>query len=169
MSGTAVDLELDLQLACDGIRAPSRADLVRFAAAALEGRRAGAELTIRVVDEEESRTLNLRYRGQDKATNVLSFPFDPPPGMAPDDLPALLGDLVICAVLVEREALEQGKEGRAHWAHLVVHGILHLLDYDHVSESDAAEMEALETAILQGLGFPPPYEEISQIHDERSI
>lgn len=157
-----MDLELDLQLVADGVWTPSQTDLARFGAAALGGRRERAELTIRVVDEQESRALNLRFRGQDKPTNVLSFPFDPPPGLVEaDPVFDLLGDLVICASLVQREALEQGKEELAHWAHLVVHGVLHLLDYDHLNEDDAAEMEGLETAILQGLGFPPPYEEIS--------
>jgi len=158
----SLDLELDLQVVADGVWVPSRAQLERFSAAALDGRRERAELTIRVVDEQESRALNLRYRGQDKPTNVLSFPFEPPPGIAQDSpVVDLLGDLVICAGLVQREALDQGKETLAHWAHLVVHGILHLIDYDHLGEAEAAEMEGLETAVLQGLGFPPPYEEIS--------
>ena len=160
----SLDLELDLQVVADGVWVPPRVQLERFAAAALDGRRERAELTIRVVDEQESRALNLRYRGQDKPTNVLSFPFEPPPGIAQDSpVVDLLGDLVICAGLVQREALDQGKETLAHWAHLVVHGILHLLDYDHLGEAEAAEMEGLETAVLQGLGFPPPYEETSLI------
>jgi probable rRNA maturation factor len=160
MSGPAVGLLLDLQEASAEPGCPGVGELSRWAGAALEGRRERAELTIRIVDEAESRDLNLSYRGQDKPTNVLSFPFDLPPGMDPDDPVALLlGDLVLCAPLVHREALEQGKEPAAHWAHLVVHGVLHLLGHDHGEEAQAQAMEALETVILGRLGFPPPYEQ----------
>lgn len=155
----AVDLDLDLQLAseCPDLPLPPRFE--RWVRAALDGRRARAALTIRVVDVDESQALNLLYRGMDKPTNVLSFPFELPPGPSVDDpIADLLGDLVICAEVVRTEALEQGKEPIAHWAHIVLHGVLHLLDYDHITESEAAEMEALETTLLCGLGFPPPYE-----------
>jgi probable rRNA maturation factor len=153
-------IDLDLQVATAAADLPGEPDLRGWAAAALAGRRARAALTIRIVDPDESRALNLRYRGQDRPTNVLSFPFELPPGLpAADGIDELLGDLVICADLVQREALEQGREARAHWAHLVVHGVLHLLDYDHLTESEAQVMEGLETAIMIGLGFPPPYEE----------
>ena len=156
----AVDLDLDLQLAN---RKPAELPLpTRFeewVRAVLDGRRERAALTIRVVDSDESQALNLQYRGLDKPTNVLSFPFELPPGLEMDDpISELLGDLVICVDVVQREALEQGKESGAHWAHMVVHGVLHLLDYDHITDTGAAEMEALETAILSGLGFPNPYE-----------
>jgi probable rRNA maturation factor len=155
-----VDLDLDLQVASAESGIPSEPELARWAAAALEGRRTRAGLSVRVVDELESRDLNLRWRGQDKPTNVLSFPFDLPPGIPADDpVAALLGDLAICAPVVHREALEQGKQASAHWAHLVVHGVLHLLDYDHGTDAEAAEMEGLETVVLSGLGFPSPYEE----------
>lgn len=155
-----MDLVLDLQFGGPGAKPPTRSDLERWVAAALEGRRERAELTIRVVGEAEGRELNRRYRGQDRPTNVLSFPFEAPPGIDPvDPIHDLLGDLVICADLVQRESLEQGKPAAAHWAHLVVHGVLHLLDYDHLTEEDAAHMEGLETAILCGLGFHPPYDE----------
>lgn len=150
-----ISLALDLQLASDNTGIPSEADLIRWAKAALLGRRGSAELTIRVVDEAESAELNLRYRGKVGPTNVLSFPFEPPPGLPPTDL---IGDLVICAAVVEREAAEQGKGLEAHWAHMVVHGVLHLLGYDHMEAAEAAEMERLETVILCGLGFPQPYE-----------
>lgn len=161
--GAPVHLELDLQVEVEGACVPSLAELRRWVLAALgerrERERQRAELTLRVVGETEGRALNRRFRGRDGATNVLSFPFEVPPGIeAADPVHDFLGDLVICADLVEPEALEQDKAMEAHWAHLVVHGVLHLLDYDHLNDVDAAEMEGLETAILTGLGFPSPYE-----------
>jgi probable rRNA maturation factor len=125
---------------------PSPARLKRWAHAAL-GRRSG-ELTVRVVGGPESRALNRRYRGKDKPTNVLSFP---------SDAPGVLGDLVICAPVVAREAREQGKAPAAHWAHMVVHGVLHLLGFDHIRPGDAKVMERRERAILARLSFPDPY------------
>ncbi len=113
------------------------------------------ELTIRIVDNAESHALNSEYRGKDAPTNVLSFPFEAPP-----EIPIpLLGDLVICASVVEQEADEQGKTSRAHWAHMVVHGCLHLLGYDHINDADANIMEDLERHILANQGFPDPYKE----------
>jgi probable rRNA maturation factor len=112
-----------------------------------------AELSIRIVGSREGRALNLRYRGRDYATNVLSFPAELPPGVT---LP-LLGDIVIAAPVVAREAREQDKPLRDHYAHLTVHGVLHLLGYDHQREHDAARMEALEKRILASLGIPDPY------------
>jgi probable rRNA maturation factor len=158
-----VKLDLDLQVACEAPGLPDAQRLRAWAAAALAGRCAVAELTIRVVDEAEGTQLNQRYRGQPGPTNVLSFPFDPPPGLPPQDF---IGDLVICAPLVAREAQEQGKPEDAHWAHLVVHGTLHLLGYDHLTDPDATEMEAMETVILAGLGFPSPYEAPERPHDQ---
>lgn len=111
------------------------------------------EMTIRIVDEEESQTLNREYRGKDYPTNVLSFPFEVPEGI---ELP-LLGDLVICCQVMEREAKEQQISLASHWAHLAVHGTLHLLGYDHIEEAEAEEMEGLETQIMQKLGFEDPY------------
>ena len=146
-------LRVSLQKAIQAQGLPSRAQFSRWVAAALEGRRAMAEVAIRLVDEEESRALNRSWRNQDYPTNVLSFPAGLPAGVP---LP-LLGDLVMCAPLVAREAAEQGKSPAAHWAHLTVHGSLHLLGYDHESEAQAAVMEPLETAILGTLGFPDPY------------
>ncbi len=112
------------------------------------------ELCIRIVDEAESRLLNERYRGQDKATNVLSFAAEPalwPEGLAP------LGDLAICAPIVAKEAAAQSKPLAAHWCHLCVHGVLHLAGFDHEATAEATEMEALETRILADLGFRDPY------------
>lgn len=120
-----------------------------------------AELSIRIVDKEESQTLNRDYRQQDKPTNVLSFPADLPDVI---DIP-LLGDLVICAPVVEQEAREQAKTGDAHWAHIVVHGVLHLLGYDHIDDNDAAIMETMETEILATLGIACPY----TVDDEEKI
>ena len=110
-------------------------------------------MVIRVVDEQESRQLNSRYRGKDRPTNVLSFPFQVPAGVDSDHL----GDLVICAELVEREAREQQKKAMDHWAHMVVHGVLHLRGLDHQTEEQAGEMEDLEKEILAGLGIEDPY------------
>ena len=110
-------------------------------------------MTVRIVDETESQQLNFDYREKDKPTNVLSFPFQCPPGI---ELP-LLGDLVICAGVVAQEATEQNKSLDAHWAHMVVHGSLHLLGFDHINDDDAAQMEAEEVTILQQLGFTNPY------------
>lgn len=111
------------------------------------------EITVRIVDEAESNELNLTYRGKDKPTNVLSFPFEVPEGI---EMP-LLGDLVICRQVVEKEAEEQRKPLEAHWAHLAIHGTLHLLGYDHLTDEEAEEMENLETEVMQSLGFEDPY------------
>ena len=134
---------------------PSPASFRRWVEAALHGakRRKATELSIRIVDADEGRALNRDYRGKDYATNVLSFEAELPPGMK---LP-LIGDMVICAPVVAREAAEQGKRTRDHWAHLTVHGVLHLLGYDHIVDAEAEAMEALETRILAGLGIADPY------------
>lgn len=134
---------------------PAAASFRRWVDAALRGarRRRPAELAIRLVGADEGRALNRDYRGRDYATNVLSFPAELPPGVA---LP-LLGDLAICAPVVLREAAEQGKPVRDHFAHLTVHGVLHLLGHDHVEDRDAEAMEALEVRILAGLGIADPY------------
>ena len=145
---------LEVQRATDSKKVPTKSALVRYATAALDGRRDDAELVVRIVDEPESQALNRQYRGLDRPTNVLSFPFEAPPQVATNHI----GDLVICAPVVEREAAEQGKPPEAHWAHMVVHGVLHLLGYDHQTDADAETMEGLEIAILGRLGFPNPYE-----------
>lgn len=111
------------------------------------------ELTVRVVSEEESQMLNATYRGKDNPTNVLSFPFEAPPGV---QLP-LLGDLVVCKQIVEKEAAAQKKQIAHHWAHMIVHGTLHLVGYDHINEDEAEQMERLEVQILNSLGIDDPY------------
>ena len=134
---------------------PAPASFRRWVSAALQGarRRKPAELAIRIVDADEGRALNRDYRGKDYPTNVLSFPAELSPGLR---LP-LIGDLAICAPVVLREAVEQGKAARDHFAHLTVHGVLHLLGYDHIDHRDAEAMEALETRILASLGIADPY------------
>jgi probable rRNA maturation factor len=132
---------------------PGAASIGRWVQAALHGAGRGtAEITVRMVDAAESAALNRRYRGKRGPTNVLSFSYGSPPGRA-----GLAGDLVICAPVVLREAAAQDKRRRAHWAHMVVHGILHLRGYDHIHETDAHAMEALETRVLRRLGFSDPY------------
>jgi probable rRNA maturation factor len=149
-----MNLRVNLQRATAAAGVPSRATLAAWARAALAGvRRHQVAVTIRVVGKNESKSLNSRFRGKQKPTNVLSFPFEPPPGTRSD----LLGDVVICADVVRREAGEQGKTARAHWAHMVVHGIMHLRGYDHETSEDAAVMEAREVRVLRALGFPNPY------------
>lgn len=147
-------IELDLQLASEAPGLPSADDFRHWCALALRQRTADSELTIRLVDEAEGRELNRTWRHKDYATNVLSFPADVPDGLL--DIP-LLGDLVICAPVVCREAAEQGKTLSAHWAHMVIHGCLHLLGHDHVEDAEAEEMEALERKLLAELGHPDPY------------
>ena len=147
-------IELDLQLASTAPELPELDEFQRWCELALHQRSGDSELTIRLVDEEEGRALNNTYRHKDYATNVLSFPADVPDELL--DIP-LLGDLVVCAPVVAREASEQRKTLQAHWAHLVIHGCLHLLGYDHMDDAEAEEMEALERALLAELGHPDPY------------
>lgn len=146
-------VELDLQCATNGV-IPDAVELRHWCELALRQRKGDSELTIRLVDEAEGRELNLTWRQKDYATNVLSFPADVPDEFL--DIP-LLGDLVICVPVVEREAAEQGKSPSAHWAHLVIHGCLHLLGYDHIDDDEAQEMEDLERQLLAELGHPDPY------------
>lgn len=153
----SLDLILDRQVAIDDSPdLPSLDALSVWVHAVLDGRMDEAELTIRIVDNEESQQLNNDYRGKDKPTNVLSFPFEAPPEI---ELP-LLGDLIICAPVVAQEAQTQNKTLQAHWAHMVVHGCLHLLGYDHIDDAEADEMESLETQIITQLGFETPYQEL---------
>ena len=145
---------IDLQIACEqesGL--PTAEQIEQWATAAIQPQSNEVEMTVRIVDEAESHELNLNYRGKDRPTNVLSFPFECPDEV---ELP-LLGDLVICRQVVEREAQEQDKPVMAHWAHMVVHGSLHLLGYDHIEDDEAEEMESLETQIMTGLDFADPY------------
>ncbi|MEZ9929621.1 rRNA maturation RNase YbeY [Vibrio breoganii] len=145
---------LDLQLAVENdSQLPSEQDFQSWLDYTLTQFQPDSELTIRIVDSEESHQLNHDYRGKDKPTNVLSFPFEAPPGVEIN----LLGDLVICKQVVEDEAAAQQKPLTAHWAHMLVHGSLHLLGYDHIQDEEAEEMESLETEIMQGLGFDDPY------------
>jgi probable rRNA maturation factor len=134
--------------------APDTVAFRRWVRAALRGwGRPGAAVGIRIVGSAESRRLNRDYRKKDKPTNVLSFPFEAPPGTKTD----VLGDLVLCATVVRREAREQRKALEAHWAHMAVHGILHLRGYDHEEQQDTAAMERQEIRILKSLGFDDPY------------
>ncbi|WP_273381803.1 rRNA maturation RNase YbeY [Actinobacillus porcinus] len=145
---------IDLQIASENqSNLPTLEQFTLWATQAVRAESVEPEMTIRIVDEAESHELNLTYRGKDRPTNVLSFPFECPEEV---DLP-LLGDLIICRQVVEREAEEQGKPLLAHWAHMVVHGSLHLLGYDHIEDDEAEEMESLETEIMTGLGFEDPY------------
>ena len=147
-------IELDLQIASSASQLPSHADFLAWCSLALRQRTNPSELTIRLVDAEEGLQLNSTWRGKDYPTNVLSFEADIPDGLL--DIP-LLGDLVICVPVVEKEAAEQNKALTAHWAHLVIHGCLHLLGYDHIENAEAEEMESLERQLLAEIGYPDPY------------
>ena len=148
-----MSVTLDVQYEVEA--GPDEDDIRRWIEAVLvaEAEAAEVELTVRIVDEAEMAELNARYRHKTGPTNILSFPFEAPPGMELN----LLGDLVIAAPVVQREAREQGKTETAHWAHMIVHGMLHLLGYDHQEPADAEEMEAREIRILQQLGYSNPY------------
>lgn len=151
------ELAVDLQVACaDESGLPSAQQLHQWALNALKNagfKEHNAEVTIRIVDEPEIVQLNSDYRHKNKPTNVLSFPFEQPIGMT---LP-LLGDIIVCKQVMQDEAVEQNKALFDHWAHLIVHGTLHLLGFDHIDEADAQEMEALEVQILNNLGIDDPY------------
>lgn len=145
-------VDLDLQVATSDQPQPSEEEFRRWCNLVLQDR-IETELTVRIVDRSEIQQLNDQYRGKAKPTNVLSFPADLPEDL---ELP-LLGDLVICADVVNSEAIEQGKPPAHHWAHMVIHGCLHLLGYDHIKESEAEEMENLEIRLLDQLSIPNPY------------
>ena len=153
MTQGPIQLDVSVSYGLPRTGLPAAASFKRWAAAACEGRILRADLAIRLVDSKEGLSLNRHYRGKDYPTNVLSFPAELPEGV---NLP-LLGDLVICAPVVAREAAEQGKPLAAHYAHLTVHGVLHLQGHDHLRRSEARRMEQLETRILAGLGYPDPY------------
>ena len=146
MKNVSNRLNLSVQYACNREGLPLRADFVRWARAALVG---GGEVTIRLVDAEEGQELNAEYRDKDYATNVLSFPYEVEP--------VTVGDLVICPSVAAREAAEQNKPLAAHYAHLTVHGMLHLQGWDHDNDDEAQEMEDEERKILAALGYPDPY------------
>jgi probable rRNA maturation factor len=139
-------LSLSVQYASDAQHLPTRAQLRRWFKVALQRE---ASITLRIVDEPEGRELNKNYRGKDYATNVLTFVYD--------DAEPLSGDIVICAPVVEREAAAQHKDLLAHYAHLTLHAALHLQSHEHGNDADAAEMEALETALMLKLRYPDPY------------
>lgn len=155
MTKGPVRLDVSVSYAAPRAGVPAATSFRKWVAAALHSRIREADLAIRIVDAREGRALNRHYRGKDYATNVLSFPAELPEGVK---LP-LLGDLVICAPVVAREANEQRKPVAAHYAHLTVHGVLHLLGWDHEDEKEAESMEQLEREILAGLGLPDPYAE----------
>lgn len=152
-----MNLTLDLQLASEMDNLPDAEAIRSWLSLTLHGYRDSAEISVRLVDREESQELNGAYRGRARPTNVLSFPFDMPEGIDDDSVRDLLGDLVICAPVVREEAFEQGKPEYQHWAHMVVHGTLHLLGFDHIDAADAEIMETLERRILAELGIPDPY------------
>jgi len=154
-----VSIELELQIASNAKTLPHPAQIREWVSLALWQRVETAELTVRIVDEEESAELNWQYRNKKGATNVLSFPYEAPPGI----MSRLLGDIVICAPIVEAEALQYQKPLLAHWAHMVIHGVLHLLGFNHEFDAEAIKMESLETDLLIRLGFPPPYGETFRI------
>lgn len=148
-----MSIAVDVQYAIDAAGLPAEGDFSRWVETVLKDRKVDGEVCIRIVDAEESQSLNAEYRGKDKSTNVLSFPFEVPPGIPV----TLLGDLVICAEVVATEAEEQEKALFDHWAHMVVHGTLHLLGFDHINDDDAEEMEALERTLLARLNIADPY------------
>ena len=153
-----MELYVDLQVASDNTQSlPTLTQLQTWVSAAITAgsgqTRDEAELTVRIVDADESQSLNGQYRGKDKPTNVLSFPFQNPPGIT---LP-LLGDLIICKAVVEKEAIEQDKQLLSHWAHMLIHGTLHLLGYDHIEQKEAETMERIETNLMIKLGYSDPY------------
>jgi probable rRNA maturation factor len=144
---------IEVQYAVASEALPSADEIRTWVSHALQGGGDEVELVVRIVDEAEMTALNQRYRGKSGVTNVLSFPYEPLPGASS----GLLGDIVVCAPVVAEEAVRQGKALDAHWAHLVMHGVLHLQGHDHHHDPDACRMETLETQLLAGLGYPDPY------------
>ena len=155
---------LDLQIACEAEDIPDEEQLQTWLNTVLEDERLAEslveyralqeqEITVRIVDRDESQQLNHQYRGMNKPTNVLSFPFEAPPGIIMN----LLGDLVICADIVAQEAKEQNKPLMHHWAHMLVHGTLHLHGFDHIEDDNAEQMESMEIVILRKLAIDDPY------------
>jgi probable rRNA maturation factor len=156
-------VQIDVQVAADVPNVPAEPDiqswLEQVIARVAPDTKRSVEMSVRIVDETEARALNYQFRHQDSATNVLSFPLsDASLSDLPDDFPLTLGDIVICGPVVAREASEQGKNSSDHWAHMLVHGALHLFGYDHQTHEQAAEMETLETSILANGGVENPYE-----------
>jgi probable rRNA maturation factor len=158
---------VDVQLAIDetsSISVPENKEIQTWANAAIEAsgqdKYHDASMTVRVVEETEISQLNENFRHKSGATNVLSFPFVPPPGIPVDEIMNSLGDMVVCATVIDKEAKEQHKKSTAHWAHMIIHGTLHLMGFDHQSKEEASIMESLETKIMLEIGFPDPYAEV---------
>lgn len=151
-----INAEVVLQAADEAVLpAPDEAAFTEWVLAVAEHCQQDLEVTVRIVTAAESRQLNKQYRGKDAPTNVLSFPFEAPPGI--DLESSFIGDLALCADVIHREAREQEKPVTNHWAHMTIHGTLHLLGYDHQNNDDAETMEALETALLAEHQIPDPY------------
>lgn len=155
--------ELDFQIATTFRDLPSSETLNRWVTNVLTEQTDNAVMSVRVVDMAEIQQLNNDYRGKDQPTNVLSFPFEAPEGVPPEAFGNLIGDLVICAPVVEKEAVEQGKPVHHHWAHMVTHGTLHLLGYDHITDDEAEIMETLERTLLAKLNIPDPYKDETEV------
>ena len=151
--------QIDIESNSQSTQIPALGELERWISAALQSQKfKEAEVSVYIVDESEGQELNSQYRGKDYPTNVLSFPAD----IAEEVGIPLLGDLVVCAPVVEREAQEQDKTLQAHWAHMLVHGTLHLVGFDHIDDDEAEVMETLETQIVTGLGYPAPYQDFTE-------
>lgn len=146
-------IKVDIQRATDDPEIPDNRKFRKWVKTALSDYNKDTELTIRIVDEDEGTELNRKWRKKKGPTNVLSFPYADDDGMAGD----LLGDIIICAPVIRKEAKEQKKTLESHWAHMVIHGTLHLLGYDHIKPEDAGKMENLETRLLKSLGYANPY------------
>jgi probable rRNA maturation factor len=144
---------LDIQIASESKQLPSLAQFQCWVDSVLKDKTIDSEIVIRIVDEQEMTEFNEQYRKKKGATNILSFPFDAPEGIESP----LLGDLLVCAPIVKKQAQQQNKALESHWAHMIVHGILHLLGYDHIDDAEAEEMEALEVKILQIIKIKDPY------------
>ena len=160
---TAVQMrtELEVQRATKSASVPDDDQFQLWTDAVLDGKSNHFILTIRIVDEAEAQRFNRDYRNRDYATNVLSFPAELPGGLPAEIRQSQLGDLLICAPVVAREASEQHRPENDHWAHLTIHGILHLLGYDHEQADEACVMESLETEILAKLGISDPYQDLN--------
>ena len=146
----------------DNTNLPSIEKIEHYATIAMDlsdSTKENAEISVVIVEKDESHELNLNYRGKDRPTNVLSFPYEYPEGLPEEEIGDYIGDLVICKAVVEQEAIDQHKPLEAHWAHMIVHGTFHLLGYDHIEDDEAKIMESLETKVMLKLGFEDPYKD----------
>jgi len=148
-----MEMNINVQIVSSEPVIPAGNELIHWARASLGANANDAEITIRIVDKNESRSLNNQWRNVNEPANVLSFPLNNDENLSP----ALLGDIVICAPVIRQQAAEQNKSTKAHWAHMIVHGVLHLTGYDHIKEDEAEIMESKEISILKNFGFPNPY------------